>query len=167
MPKETVASLPLITGIDTCDISEDPHSDVSASMTRGRGRKNPETTARTTRNLELGSYLDSGSTWDVFKLDHTRVIKLTAPSTFNLSQTQSDPTESQASESEARRNILQEDRLYRTNLVPLIGQIVPRYYGLYGSLAKQPSGNTAEVWAMILENAGEEVVIEDLSTADK
>jgi hypothetical protein len=169
LPSAAVTSLPIISENDMYDIDEDKDqtSDTGGLASSGRSRKNLNTFAKSTASLKLGAYVDSGSTWDVYTLDHTRVVKLTAPSTFNLAGTERNASDCGATESEARRNIIQEDRLYRTNLVPLIGQVVPRYYGLYGCLAKQPAGDAAEVWAMILENAGQAVVVEDLSPTDK
>jgi hypothetical protein len=89
LPSAAVTSLPIISDNDMYDTDEDKDqgADTAGLSSGGRSRKNPKIPAKATTSLRLGSYVDSGSTWDVYTLDHTRVVKLTAPSTFTLPET--------------------------------------------------------------------------------
>lgn len=78
------------------------------------------------------------------------------------------------SEAQARAAILTEDRVYQNLPLELIGKVVPRYYGLWGSLLPTKSrwrggavGFGRETWIMVLEDCGEEVGLNELVEADK
>jgi len=121
------------------------------------------------------------------------IVKTTCPlifpsESFSHPHT-SHPTKQPAAESrhehehytsmQARRAILQEDRIYRSlaaSSPSLGGKGIPRYHGLWAGVLPLPStrrwnrkGLTAsrEVWVMVLENCGDGVELDELSWVDK
>lgn len=142
--------------------------------------------------LKLITQLSSGRLWDTFsalltlplpsssssacdnnnqdKVKRGVIVKTTCPVTFP-----SDPTVELYTESQARRAILTEDRVYRAlsegQHPEVMNQIVPVYHGLWGGVV--PMSNRwgvqagREIWAMVLEDCGQAVELDGLKRDDK
>ncbi|XAO25814.1 hypothetical protein I312_104644 [Cryptococcus bacillisporus CA1280] len=135
------------------------------------------------RKLMLVDSLSHGRVWDAFRakvqvyqtkllfFEESVIVKTTDPSRFPVKA----PLPGVFTEKEARLSIFQENRIYTDYLYDLQGEVVPGSYGLWGGRLvlgddddeEEDEETSCEIWAMILEDVGEEVDVTSLSEDEK
>ncbi|ODO06552.1 hypothetical protein I350_03907 [Cryptococcus amylolentus CBS 6273] len=139
------------------------------------------------RKLYLDEALSHGQVWDAFKgrlqvyqsknliFEEPVIVKTTDPSRFPPKP----HMPGMFTETEARRAIFHESKIYTDFQGNLQGSVVPGSYGLWGGRLKFDAddddeeeeegggGGDCEVWVMILENCGMPVDVARLSESDK
>jgi hypothetical protein len=110
----------------------------------------------------------SGAVFDCFRTTNdSKVVKLTAPHTFDRMHVAGvDPAW-------GRTTPLCEAKVLSNQLFDLQGSVVPEFYGIYASVQPVPlhsrrmRANEMEVWAVVMQDAGDRVDIKTLTELDK
>ncbi len=110
-------------------------------------------------SLSIRELVTSGHLWDVYSAEasfiteYPIIVKMFCPSTSIASS-----TEWEVSEDDARRYIANENQLFIRHLALLQGDVVPKWYGLYGGLIPRRTVDAeTETWVAIIEDLGDEL----------
>jgi hypothetical protein len=109
----------------------------------------------------------SGAIFDCFRtVGQTKVVKLTTPHIFDRFKLEGIDAKW------GRVPPLREAQVLSNQLSDLQGSVVPIYYGIYAGVQPVPAGsrlkvNEMEVWAAVMEDAGDRVDVQTLTEMDK
>ncbi|WVR09825.1 hypothetical protein IAU60_006901 [Kwoniella sp. DSM 27419] len=122
-------------------------------------RLSPSMTQPGEECIVLGSARGQGAVWKVYPVadDTRRVIKITVPSIYP-----DEPEEGEFSCHDVRASIKRELDLLTGPLAPLQGIAVPKVLGVYATCIED-----TEVWAIMMEDCGEPVALDELLPHDK